>query len=68
MEEIIAPCGYRCDLCPVYYKNIVLLDCVCLTKELTIVPNVPIYRKLRKANILLRFPDLSGTGQAASKI
>lgn len=22
MEEILAPCGYRCDLCPVYYKNI----------------------------------------------
>ena len=22
MEEILAPCGYRCDLCPVYYKTI----------------------------------------------
>ena len=26
MEEIIAPCGYRCDLCPVYYKNIANID------------------------------------------
>ena len=26
MEKILAPCGYRCDLCPVYYKNIAAVD------------------------------------------
>jgi len=26
MEEILAPCGYRCDLCPVYYINIAKVD------------------------------------------
>ena len=26
MEIILAPCGYRCDLCPVYYKNTANID------------------------------------------
>ena len=26
MKKIIAPCGYRCDLCPVFYKKIDHID------------------------------------------